>query len=945
MVRAAAWLALAVAAVGGGCGSPAAPPELRVWAAGEMVSLTAEAPPAAGDLIYDATDNTVGLFSAGNETVSFQLVADALDAPVDELNVHFSDLTGLTGHTIAAGQIELFRMWPVEVTDFPAWYLRLSRRPPAPGRRYDALIPADAPRHGAPFTLARGERLAMWVDVAVPADAAAGDYTGTITLTGRAGGGGATVTRSLTLNLRVLDFVLPGTQPMPVLAAFDHQTLFRHILSGDGDRYVPVWMDRDDPRVAKALVVYRQLMTLARRHRLDLCDTALRPVIKRDRGGGLRFHWAEYDAIVKPYLDGTAFGNRIGTPAWPAPLAEHWLDPARYGGVDSDAYLATADAILAETMAHFKQMGFADRLFAWPIRRQVSRDTYGRYVAMARRIRVLAPELPILTELPPDPPADMFWKVPPEFAKLFDMLAPPAELLRPRKRERLGTDRPLSGVYLAPGKPPYGPPLTLLASPADMRALPWLAYSHRLRGLWMPDVLGWDAAPHPRQENQRLRLFHPGRLAGLEGVLPSLRLKHLRRGLQDIAYLSLLRQWGRGDVADDIARSMARYVGLDAAGDHHLDPRLNGWVGDGLSWQMARRLLGTEVAAAIHPDRAEALDLLAQRLARQRFSQAVRTVRIERIRTRVSEGDEGRPLVQIFVDVCNELSRPAAVALKLPAPPEGYKRIQAADRIDALAPLQRRTLELAFTCNRPDTNSAGKMVVPMHLQIDDAEPTVVSANVPVLAVAPTAKTITVDGSLADWPARAGNAAQQFVLIGRRGRVGEGLAKRQTTVLVLHGRDHLYLAFRCRRPKGAPLVARAANNVRYDQLLPVGEDMVEAIFDPGARGQHPEDLYRLIVKANGICITAKGIPSDPPLGLTGPWPAPVQVAVRKSPDDWVAEVAIPLSAFGSEGLARRWGVNFARYSTQGAEASSWAGPPRSYYHPRNLGTLLLLPAPR
>jgi len=948
VARVAVMGGLLAAALGAGCEAPA-PPTLHVWAAGEMVALTAETPPVENDLVYSPAEDTVSVFAAGNETVSFQLVADAADVPVEALTVHFSDLTDAAGHTLSAERIRLFRMWPVEVSDFPAWYLRLSRTPLQPGPHYDALIPADAPRHGAPFALAPGGRLAMWVDLAVPADAAAGDYTGTITLTSRAAGGAApaaaTIIRTVGLNVRVLDFVLPGRLPLAAVGGFDHEVLFRAFLRREGQPYVPVWMDRADPLVAEGLVIYRQLMRLAREHRLDLFDTALRPVIKRGSDGGLRLHWTDYDAIVKPYLDGTAFGNRIGVPVWPAPLAERWPDPRRYGGIDSDSYRATADAMLAETVKHFEQMGFADRLFVWPIRGRACREAYPRFAAMARHIRAVAPGVPILTQLPPDPPPDMFWKVPANFAQLFDMLAPPAELLRPGGRERPRRGVGLAGgVYLAPGKVPYAPPLTILASPADVRATPWLAYSHALTGLWLPDVLGWDDDPRGRSPGHRLRLFHPGRLAGLNAVLPSVRLKRLRRGLQDIVYLSLLEQWGRGAVADDIARSMARYVGLDAAGDHHLDPRLNGWVGDPRSWPMARRLLATEVAAAIHPDRAKALGLLAQRMAWQQFEKAVRTVRVERIRTRVSEGQEGQALVELFVDVCNELNRPAAVLLKLPDAPKGYRRVKAEDRIDTLAPRQRHTLELAFTCIRPDTDPAGKIAIPMQLHVGSTAPTVVWAHVPVLVAGPAPRAITVDGDLADWPAGAGNAAQRFVLIGRRGRRGAGLAERRTTALLLHGPDHLYLAFRCSRPKAAPLRARTVNDVRYDQLLAVGEDMVEAIFDPGARGQHPEDLFRIIIKANGIYVTETGVPSDPPLGLAGPWAAPVRVAVRPEANAWVAEAAIPLSAFGPGGRARRWGVNFARYSTAGAEASNWAGTPRCTYHPRDLGTLFLLPGP-
>ena len=99
-------------------------------------------------------------------------------------------------------------MWPVQVSQFPAWYYRLSPECRPPARYYDALIPASAPKGGMPFALEPHRRLALWVDVEVPRTARAGRYAGTLRLT--AAGHDAA---ELAVRLEVFDFVLPDTSP------------------------------------------------------------------------------------------------------------------------------------------------------------------------------------------------------------------------------------------------------------------------------------------------------------------------------------------------------------------------------------------------------------------------------------------------------------------------------------------------------------------------------------------------------------------------------------------------------------------------------------------------------------------------------------------------------------------------------------------------------------
>jgi hypothetical protein len=182
----------------------------------------------------------------------------------------------------------------------------------------------------------------------------------------------------------------------------------------------------------------------------------------------------------------------------------------------------------------------------------------------------------------------------------------------------------------------------------------------------------------------------------------------------------------------------------------------------------------------------------------------------------------------------------------------------------------------------------------------------------------------------------------FKLLGRRGQSGSGQANRQTLVFVLRDKKNLYIAFRCTEPNMDKLVSTPTNIIHYEQLMACGEDLVEIILDPGMRAQSPEELYHIIVKPNGVLLAERGVRTSPPLGAAKLWPVAVQLAVGKHDKLWVVEMAFPLSAMPGAEKQRFWGVNFTRFATQGAEASSWSQAPRYFYDPRNLGTIFFPP---
>jgi hypothetical protein len=919
-------LLLVVLALVGGCALSGPPPD--AFAVGEMRTVTGTSPRPSSRAVFDPAERVIRLHAPANGTAAFQLVADAGNVGLRDVRVTCSPLTAPGGRTLSADAVSAFRMLPVRVTNYPAWYLRRAAAPPEPRDVYDVLVPAG--RHG--WDAPPGARLAAWVDLRVPRDARPGRYRGTLTL--------AAAGREpweAQIELEVYDVVLPSARALPAVGGFDVRDVFRHVVRRNGEPYVPPRLNRRDEIVRRGLVAIREMMRLARRHHLDLFDKGIHPVLKRDAMGRIRLDWDDYDAIVGPYVRGSAFDDGEPCALWPLPFHADWPPPAHYGGADTYQYTRTARETAAAVAEHLGELNAGGQWVVWPWRGAVGPEGFRRHAALARAARSALPRTPVLCTLPPNPPQATGWRPPGGFAALADLVAPPGHWLDPAAA-RTDADAP-AGTWVSPGRPPYAPGLHVAAPAADARALPWVAMRYNARGLLLPEVLDWSHDPGDTSPGERL--FHPGPGYGADGVLPSARLKRLRRGLEDAALCDLLRQRGREGIAEALANTLVHYAGLSAAGDHYLDPRLGGWADDAATWHRAGRLLAEEVRVAVHAREATDDDLVRQRVAWRVLLAQTRSVRVERVTSCVTDGGDTPLRAELSVELQNPLAQPVSASLEEVELPDGWTPAGNPGAAVELAPggSGRLHLPLAGEIVRP--TATGKLPVTLTLKLADATRGVRTA-VPLLVAAEAPRPPRIDGRLDDWPLGRGNVAGAFRLVGRRGRIGDGLARRQTTAFVLRDREALYFAFRCEEPNPDGLVVRTDNRVRYEQLLPVGEDLVEILLDPGADAVRPEDLYHIAIKANGVVRCERGVSTSPPLGEARPWAVEAAAAVGRRSDHWVVELAVPLSAFGDDAGETWWGLNFVRFAVQGGEVSSWTGEPRCFYTPRTLGTMLAAP---
>ncbi|MEK7690220.1 MAG: glycoside hydrolase domain-containing protein, partial [Bdellovibrionota bacterium] len=240
------------------------------------------------------TSESVALWGARNETLSAAVILEAADGEVPEVAVSLPSLTGPSGYILNSGsgstsdvfnwtgrQIELFHVGylPIKGLSRLSYENYDERHVPTAMRRSfdqngigtgkwsdrpgaDKYFPEIAvPIELKPtFTVAEGKSQIVWVDVYIPKDAPAGTYTGEIKIT-EAG----ELTRSLPVSLVVHGFALPDTTTARTMVASSYANVAK--------RYTGVsYPNAGTPEATLNKKVRDRQFLLAHRHRISLID-------------------------------------------------------------------------------------------------------------------------------------------------------------------------------------------------------------------------------------------------------------------------------------------------------------------------------------------------------------------------------------------------------------------------------------------------------------------------------------------------------------------------------------------------------------------------------------------------------------------------------------------------------------------------------------------------
>ena len=610
--------------------SETAPAALRVWAVDDAVRIDPRTGKAfeqsavypahlrikpgyrEDNWVFRGNKKLVTLAGARNEVLAFQLQMES-ETPLGNVSVAVSDLRG-PARFPASQSIRLFREWYVEVKQpsygdgSPVGFDCLG-----PGWYPDALIPLDAPvkpEFRMPFNLpdkanaVPGQKVqGIWVDLYVPRDQKPGVYEGTIRVTARQGE--EPVEESLALRLEVFAFALPDE---------NHLAISLNDYGSISPRRMP----------KEKLWAFYQM---CHGHRCVL-DVLYNAPKASGTGDGLKLDWSDYDAAFGPLLDGSALTARYGYrgPGEGVPVQRFYLPFETSGGwawplpsnqMETEPYELAVKKALREFERHFLEKGWTRTKLMMFYNRYDESGRVKEITYFARLLREAGLREPrrFLYRVDGGPPAVVrgvglqnvgVWCV--NGNVRYTHVDEQREIIRHGGEIWIYSSNSAREPCIAA---PY-----IDSEALALRTWGWIPWKYRDSVTTMCE---WGTFYHGDGKRWRdpslaaalggkqvlngdALLIYPGDFLGLDGPVPCIRLKALRRGSQDFEYLWLLSQRkGGARAADEIVNSVlfrAMHEALKPGQDYWQPRERDSRSHDPERWDQARRKLAERILAA-----------------------------------------------------------------------------------------------------------------------------------------------------------------------------------------------------------------------------------------------------------------------------------------------------------------------------------------------------------
>jgi hypothetical protein len=584
---------------------------LNVWTADPGSKIQPSTHPGAG--------SSIALEGARGATESYQVVVTAGTA-LSNVNMTAGNLSDSAGHTIPSANLVFFRETFIDYTgadeNEPGNQPAPESSPTGDARVPDPLIPFTDPYTpgravGAPFAVAANTSQPVWLDVQIPASAAAGTYSGMIHVSAN-----GQSPADLPLRLTVWNFTLPPSDSITTWFGM-HVNDLPDYHSGIQDcSGSSCWLN-DSPRARAIVKRYEELL---HQHRASTWQNF---VPDPQAGCTPPSDWSDYDAALQPYMDGSYWPDGV-----PSGFVEMPFTPGADWGLEANCSQAQYTNIAKAWAAHLKARGWFGKALVYA----ADEPDESQYPAIARNSAWLQA-------------GDAGWK-----AHIMGTTSPTPS--------NVATLNPALGIYsvalawydhwghdssMPASDVPYGrsnwPSLfsqgirlwfyesnaqsapyptfaanTLLGE--EPRIMLWGAWYEQASGFLLWDTTAWTAGK-PWGQNVGWGksgdgvLVYPGNHDGslapagspsgvaIDGPIPSYRLKMVRAGLQDWALFNLAEQRGLGAYARaQVAQAYGQLGGCEWQG---CPPKVNGqffWKADEALIQQARHNIATAIMQA-----------------------------------------------------------------------------------------------------------------------------------------------------------------------------------------------------------------------------------------------------------------------------------------------------------------------------------------------------------
>jgi hypothetical protein len=885
---------------------------------------------------------SIELRAARNEWTSFALQVDDVSA-ARPMSVRIGDLTSSDGATVPAASLEAYQILPMPVQVNPG-YVRHTGLNSANRSIPQALLSAnakngvidlaplrDATQPTNPAAHPNGGTVRLWVDLHVPQYAAAGEYGGACELADAAG---RPIGAAVPIKLTVYDFALPEARHLQMIGTLDWDRLGALYPDLFGDTITPSLINRGDPRYRQSIAALDQMMALSHERRAALVIPGLRPTVKWPAGAPPQVDWREFDALIRPWMSGESFADRVPLQYWPLPAAPS-LD--RFDPKSRADYWAQA-------AGHFDQLGWLDRAPVWlrsPSSATATEPDAPSIADEAARVLSAYPRVSVAVPLRDDQLAAQAGAVPTGDAErvittgaplVSSVAAPAVNVAVQNRRHWMRTDLPGLVPYAGAG-----------ADERDVRLWAWLAFLRRADLILWDEVLPTvDSADQPADPNT-LTWFYPGKWFGVAGPVPTIQLEWLRRAQQDYEYLWLAAQ--RGEVIN--ALQMARLITkpVEIRPGQAADPEyalLTGTTSQH-AWDRAQELLAEAIllrkpgqAADEAKQRALYIETLQWAQPQERPQLLARGAQWTYQGPRKS--GEGRATgnwahLNLALDIYNASDATPdkdALAWSPPPPQSGWEIRPQPVEVPRLQTyhVQPATLTADFDLNRASPDA----LQPLGLSFINGftkVPYALQVRVPVAVSDRREGPLALDGNLDDWTdADALQDGPLVLMMNRPNLQAQQLQFAGGTEKVYSswGRDNFYLAFSL--DGLSPVEHAAHNDVYYQARRAWGEDLCEALIQPVYGDNSLGPVLHVVFKPNGADWVERKESDKPNAGV---WRAAAGAEIRyttlSSDNRWRGEAAIPwalINAAGKESpVMLRF--NFCQHRQRNCESASWCGP--------------------
>lgn len=501
------------------------------------------------DLPPNEPRRQANLAAAKNEWVGFQVLIRSSE-PVPEVSLSLSWLMGPYDATIEKQHIRIYRQHQIEIA-------KGTHRNEAfrPGWYPDPLIPSVHPLTGAtlsggkytamPFDLPANQTHGFFVDVYVPPTVPAGQYVGQIRMEFAAASPQVIL---IPVILQVWDFTLPETPAMATAFGAPAQRLRSYYA-----KRAKAGLEKP-PEDWKA--VDEICAQLASEHRMNASPPGEWLAMKRvDSGYELP---EEAVSQLRDWID----RYHVNAIQIPSPVGRV-KDPAE-SPAELRAWLAAWDEAI-------RKIDRPHVLFYIYLKDEPNdKEAYEFVRHWGKPIREAGTKVKVLVveqTLTQDPSwGDLYGAV-----DIWCSLFPLYDEVTAKQRQALGE---IMWAYTALCQGKRKSPWWHIDYPLLHYRVPaWICWRYGITGLlYWGGMVYWDQVDDPWTDANTYRpgspeqlltfngegtLVYPARPCGFDGIVPSLRLKALRDGLEDFDYLEILRRAGREKEAMELVLPLA----------------------------------------------------------------------------------------------------------------------------------------------------------------------------------------------------------------------------------------------------------------------------------------------------------------------------------------------------------------------------------------------------